>query len=198
MKTASPMTKFEIKLTGTDSLLMHDATRMSNPLDLGAREMKKLSSKRQKTIEDYQALADVEFRLGMYYDAVAGPYVPGDNLWRCLQDGARKMKLGTAVKAGLIVGDLINPLGYSGTRDLDKLTADANFRHYASVKVGMARVSRCRPIFRDWSVIASGTIDPAVLDIDQLQSIADLSGQLVGLGDWRPRFGRFTAAVREI
>jgi hypothetical protein len=34
-----------------------------------------------------------------------------------------------------------------------------------------------------------------VIDLAELVSIAETAGHLIGLGDWRPRFGRFTATV---
>lgn len=186
--------EFRITMRGTEGLLMHSAA-LANPLDPAARAVKKLTGKMKKTEDDYLELAHVEWTGGMYFDDVAGPYVPGDNIWRCLNDGARKSKRGVKVKEGVFVTTSINPLGYKGPRDLDSLWADENFRHMASAKVGMQRVTRTRPLFRDWTVQADGILDTAVLELHELKAIAETAGQLVGLGDWRPRFGRFEAEV---
>ena len=56
---------------------------------------------------------------------------------------------------------------------------------------------RCRPIFREWVTDAKGMLDPNILDFEELVQIADTAGNLIGLGDWRPRYGRFEAAVRQ-
>lgn len=57
---------------------------------------------------------------------------------------------------------------------------------------------RCRPQFRQWGLSASAWIDPAVLNLDELQDIATNAGAMIGLGDYRKGggFGRFTATVR--
>lgn len=188
---------FRITITGTDSLLMHNA-RLSNPLDPAAKAVKKLTSKRTKTDEDYEELAHVEWTGGLYHDSEIGPYVPGDNIWRCLYDAAKKHKKGPRIKEGVFIATSVNPLAYPGPRDIGRLWADENFRHFASAKVGMQRVTRCRPQFREWRTEADGVLDDSVLDLAELQQIAEVAGQLIGLGDWRPRFGRFAAAVVKI
>jgi hypothetical protein len=54
---------------------------------------------------------------------------------------------------------------------------------------------RCRPRFRQWRVEADGHLDTAVLSFEELEEIANTAGAMIGLGDYRPRFGRFTAEV---
>jgi hypothetical protein len=188
---------FRITLTGTDALLMHNA-RLSNPLDPAAKAVKKLTSKRNKTDDDYEQLAQVEWTGGLYYDEDAGPYMPADNIWRCLYDAAKKHKKGPRIKEGVLIATNVNPIAYHGPRDVKDLWADENFRHFSSAKVGMQRVTRCRPQFRTWRTAADGVLDENVLDLDELRQIAEVGGQLVGIGDWRPRYGRFTATVQKI
>lgn len=188
---------FRITLTGTEGLLMHSA-RLSNPLDPAARELKRLTGKRAKTLEDYAAVARAEFIGGLYLDDVVGPYVPADNIWRCLQDAAKKTKRGVKIKEGLFIKTLVNPLAYAGPRDAESLWEDENFRHIASVKVGMQRVMRCRPFFQSWKTEAEGHVDPAILELDELREIAETAGLIIGLGDWRPKYGRFSVHVEEL
>lgn len=186
--------EFSITFEGTDALLVHNA-RLSNPLDPAAKALKRLTGKRNKTDDDYAELAHVEFAGSLYFDEEIGPYIPGENIWRCLFDAAKKHKKGPRIKEGVFISTSVNPLGYRGPRDVEGLWADENFRHYASVKVGTARTTRCRPIFRSWKVAADGVLDTNVLDLAELQQIAETAGTLIGLGDWRPRFGRFVATV---
>lgn len=187
---------FRITIEGTDALLMH-WSRLANPLDPAAKAVKKLTGKRNKTDDDYAELAHVEWVGGMYHDPDVGPYVPGDNIWRSLYDAAKKQKKGPRIKEGVFVATAINPLAYTGPRDLDGLWADENFRHFASAKVGTSRVPRCRPRFRQWKTAADGVLDANVLDLAELQQIAETAGAMIGLGDWRPRFGRFIATVEK-
>lgn len=188
---------FRITISGTSALLMHNS-QLSNPLHPSAKAVKKLTGKRQKTEDDYAELARVEWNGGMYWDAEIGPFIPGDNVWRCLYDASKKSKKGVKVKEGLFIATDRNPLAYSGPRDPDSMWRDENLKHFASAKVGMQRVTRCRPHFRGWATEADGVLDTALLDFAELQQIAEVAGSLVGLGDWRPRFGRFTAEVTAI
>jgi hypothetical protein len=183
-----------LEITGTAPLLMHNA-RLSNPRDPMARAMKKISAKRGKADDDYEELAHLEFLGSLYTDPDVGPYVPGDNIFRALVDAARKRKLGVKVTSGLIVMSGVNPLAYTGPRDPEKLWQEGTFAHEASVKVGTSRVIRTRPRFTGWATSAALYLDTETLDLDDLVQIVETAGRLVGLGDWRPRFGRFEGAL---
>lgn len=190
------MSRFRITCVGTKPLLMHNA-RLSNPLDDVAKAMKRITAKRIKTDEDHEELARLEHMGGLYFDPEIGPYVPGQNFERCLVDAARITKSGKKIERGVFVDTDVNPLSYDGPRDIDGLWKDENFRHAASVKVGTNRVTRTRPQFRSWAVEAEGEYDPSVISLVELGEIATTAGLMIGLGDWRPRFGRFQATVEK-
>lgn len=191
------MPRFRITCIGTHTLLMHNA-RLSNPLDDIAKAMKRISAKRTKTEDDYEEMARLEHAGGLYLDADAGPFIPGQNFERCLVDAARITKAGKKIERGVFIDTDVNPVSYTGPRDVAGLWADENFRHSASVKVGQVRVTRTRPQFRQWAVDAAGEYDAAVINLDELREIAGTAGRMIGLGDWRPRFGRFTAEVERL
>lgn len=191
------MPRFRFTCTGTVPLLMHNA-RLSNPLDEIAKAMKRVTSKRTKTEEDHEELARLEHMGSLYFDSDVGPYVPGQNFERCLVDAGRITKAGKKIERGVFVETNVNPLAYDGPRELAALWQDANFRHSASVKVGTSRVTRTRPQFRTWAVEAEGVYDPLVINLEELAEIAATAGRMIGLGDWRPRFGRFEAVVEKI
>lgn len=188
--------EFTITMTGTLPLLMSSA-RLSDPLDPIAKAIKKLTGKRTKTDDDQWEIHRLEFRGALYLDPDVGPYIPGENIQRCLTDAARVNKLGKNVERGLFIDTDVNPLAYSGPRDADELWKNENFRHRTSVKIGQRRTMRCRPMFRQWKVEAHGILDTAQLNLDDLRMITENAGSMIGLGDWRPRFGRFTAEIAE-
>lgn len=186
-----------LTLVGTAPLLMH-STRLADPLDPGARALKKATSKRSKTEEDYEKVARLEFAAGLYIDEEVGPFIPGENIERCILDAGKLTKAGVKVKRGLFVATNENWLSYKGPRTTDELWADERFRLISPVKVGMQRVMRCRPIFRDWRLEADATLDPEQIDLDEFNGILERAGRLVGLGDWRPRYGRFVGTVDKL
>jgi hypothetical protein len=191
------MSRFRVSCAGTHALLMHNA-RLSNPLDEIAKSMKRITAKRTKTDEDHEELARLEHMGSLYFDSEVGPYIPGQNFERCLVDAARITKSGKKIERGVFVETDVNPVSYDGPRDIAGLWKDENFRHAASVKVGTSRVTRTRPQFRGWQTEAEGTYDPAIINLEELREIATTAGLMIGLGDWRPRFGRFNATVEKI
>ena len=191
------MIDFRIRITGTAPLLMH-SSRLSDPLNDATKALKKVTAKRQKTDEDHADIARLEHAGSLYIDPDVGPYLPGENISRALVDGARLTKQGIKVQRGVLIATDTNPLSYRGPRTVAGLWDDANFRHMASVKIGTSRTMRCRPVFREWTTEAEGVLDASLLDLADLQAIATTAGQMIGLGDWRPRFGRFTAVVERV
>ena len=189
--------EFSITLTGTAPLIQHSA-RLANPLDPATKAIKAVTSKRKKTDDDHEKIARLEHAAGLYLDPDVGPFIPGENLARCLVDGAKITRSGQKVIRGAIITSDVNPLAYDGPRDVDGLWADENFRLMASVKVTTSRTMRCRPLFRQWRVQANGILDPSVISLEELAEIATQAGSMVGLGDWRPRYGRFRAEVEQV
>lgn len=185
--------KVQITLTGTAPYLQHNI-RLANPLDPIARAMKEVSGKRKKTDEDHARLARLEFEGGLYINA-AGVYVPGVSIEKSLVEGARITRQGKQIERGLFVTDNEVPLIYDGPSTADALWADEDYRSVLAVKVGTSRVMRTRPMFRQWAVEVTAEVDPALLNLDTVQAIATDAGSMVGIGDYRPRYGRYEAQV---
>jgi hypothetical protein len=189
---------FQITLTGITPLIMNNA-RTANPLDPAAKALKALTGKRNKTDADHEELYRVGHAGSLYHDPDIGPYIPGDNIWKSVLEGARKHKLGKKVEEGVIITTDVNPVAYTGPRDVSDLWADTNFRYINFRVTGSGarrvRVSFCRPIFRQWRVAADGIADDHIIDLAELRLIAETAGQRVGICDWRPRYGRFDATV---
>jgi hypothetical protein len=188
------MKKFELTLTGTRSLLMHNS-RLADKLDTITQEKAKVTAKRKKTEDDDLLISHLEWQGGLYFDAVAGPYLPGDNVFKALVEAARKTKDGKRVEQGLLIETEVNPLAYDGPRDLEGLWADKNFVHRCTVKQGMVRVTRTRPVFKSWATVIEGSFDEEVFDLADLERFAQTAGLYIGVGDWRPKHGRFLAEV---
>ena len=189
--------RFRITITGTAPLLMHNG-RLANPLDPSTQALKALTSKRKKTDDDLSDIARAEFLGGLYIDPDVGPFIPGENIERAIRDGATLTKNGMNVKRGLFIETDVNPLAYTGPRTAEALWDDENFRLIRTVRNQQNRVSRTRPVFAQWSTAAEGSLDEAILDFRTLGGIVEQAGMYVGLGDWRPRYGRFSAELERI
>lgn len=184
------MAGFTVEIEGIAPLLMHSA-RLADPLDEATKALAKVTGKRKKTDDDHTEVSRLEFLGSLYVSQEFGPFIPGQNLEAALFRGATRTKLGTALKSALLIPQNVNPLVYVGPRTPDELWKDPQFVHRASVKVGTSRVIRTRPVFPQWQVAFEGELDTEVVDPGAFESIVETAGRLVGLGDWRPRFGRF-------
>lgn len=187
------MQTLKIKIIGTRPLLVH-SDRFSNPLDPMAKEHKALTSKRKKTDEDYELIARSEWAGGLYYDDKLGPYIPGVNIESAIIAGGKLSKLGTQLKRSIEVLDERCPLIYEGPRDMKGLW-DARFYDARSVKVQAARLMRYRPLFRDWSLECTIMFDEETIDRNQVIKCVTDAGLYCGIGDYRPKFGRFDMEV---
>ena len=182
--------KFTIKSDGTNGMLMHsDVT--ANPLSFFAKELKKVTSKRKKTDEDHELISRIEFEASLYYSG--GKYViPQANLEACLLGSAKHYKLGTTIKQALIIPeDGTFDFEHKDLKPCDLYNTD-QYVDMRTVKVGTAKTIRTRPLFQNWESTFVCYLDTDKMNPEQLQQIVENAGNYVGLGDYRPRFGRFT------
>lgn len=187
------MKTIQVNITGLRPLLMH-ADVFADPLNPLTKAHKALTSKRKKTDDDHEAIAKSEWRGGLYFDEEVGPYIPGVNIEAALVSGAKLSKLGTQVKRSVEIMDERCKLEYEGPRSVQALW-DRGFYDARSVKVGQARIMRYRPIFRHWKAVCVIAYDPETIDRDQVLKCLEDGGQYCGVGDYRPRFGRFNVEV---
>jgi hypothetical protein len=188
------MKTLSIKITGKSSLLMH-SDRFANPLDPLTKQHKELTSKRKKTDEDQISIAKSEFIGGCYWNERTGFFMPAQNLQSCLINAAKLQKLGVKFKQGVhVIEDELPLVGYEKMTP-EKLWEDPTKRDARGVKVGTAKIIRYRPIFRDWTFSATIAINEDVVNIGEVKKALEDAGNLIGLGDYRPRFGRFEVVM---
>ena len=187
------MNVLKLKLVGTRPLLLHSdiGTNALHPL---TKAHKELTTKKKKTDEDLENIAKSEWLMALYYSKEFGVYLPGVNVESCIVAGAKLSRLGTTVKRGVEVVETYCPLEYKGPRDPEGLWKAA-FYDARSVKLPSGRVIRYRPMFDTWSLEVQVAFDAEVISESELLKSINDAGSLVGLGDFRPRFGRFTVEV---
>jgi hypothetical protein len=192
--------KLRVTCKGTRPLLLHNE-RLASPLNPYSRRISEITAVRgRKTEDQLWQIARLEFEGGLYFDAQLGPYVPANMLRKCLITGARLIRAGKKIERGVSITDFMLPIAYDGPRDIEGLWGDGRspFVDMRPVRVGGARVDRCRPIFRDWVIEAEVIADPQMIELDQLAEVGRLAGEMQGLGDYREMYGRFSALIEPL
>ena len=200
--------KATVTLTGKNDILLHNG-QTADPRNTYAKQMKQISSKRKKTDADLDQLARVEWFAGLYIgkqaDGSATTVIPAHVLESCFVAGAKKSKRGVQAKSGLFV-DSQAVLDFEGKPEgnltaealqesLDALYEGGEHHLTVGVKVSTSKVMRTRPKFSNWSATCVIEYDDAVLTFADVKDVIEDAGNLVGVGDWRPKFGRFEAVV---
>ncbi len=183
------------KLTGMAPLLMHNGQLVdpTNKFTKALAAATKASNK--KTEEGIALIRKLEWMGGLYTDESGRVAIPADLVLALVLGGAKKSKQGGEAKAGIYENAPSFELKYKGPKDPEKLYADPRFVDCRGARVGQARVMRTRPIFREWSLEVELVVDTEVMDVTSVHEALTKAGSLVGLGDWRPRFGRFSVEV---
>jgi hypothetical protein len=183
--------KLKFKITGVAPVLFHNG-QLSDPMNPHAKSIAALTGKRKKVEADHAEIARREYIGGLYL-MNGEPCIPAEMIEAALIKGAMKEKKGPAAKAGIIVEDNA-PLEYKGPRKPDDLWKDEAFRLRVSAKVGTSRVMRTRPRFEGWSASITVTYLPDLINETDIRAFLVTAGEQIGIGDWRPRFGRFVVA----
>lgn len=185
------------KLNSTRPLIMQAET-LANPLHPGTKAHKAVAGKRKKTEDDHLWLLKDEFLLNGYFDDKLGPYLPAINFEACLAEAAKATKQGKLVKQAVSVITDKAPLQYDGPRDPQKLYGDGGTKFVDVRGVGVMgkKVMRCRPIFLEWSAEFDVAFMPDLIDPQDLIRIVAHAGRVIGVGTYRPRFGRFDVEAR--
>jgi hypothetical protein len=182
-------TALNLTLVAAAPLLMHSG-QLADPLNPFSKAIKEVSGRRRKSDADHEELARLEFLGGLWISDDGGPCLPGEALEACITEGARKSREGKAATAAILVEGNVR-LDYHGPRDVNALWADPAYRLRVPARVGQVRVMRTRPIFRHWSADVAIQFNSSLINGAQVRKWIGVAGDQAGVGDWRPKFGRF-------
>lgn len=189
----STLCKARAKISGTVPLIMHNG-EMADPLGQFAEAMKEFSGK--KTEADYREIARLEWLASAYIENGA-LVMPSDNIMASMRDAGKKLKKGKAtLTQNVLRGVSISPdnvlLQFQGPKDPAALAMSRAHTLRKMARVGTARIIRTRPKFMPWSLEFVIEYNDGQLDESDIKRLLDISGAEIGLGDWRPKYGRFT------
>lgn len=181
-----------VKLEGAAPIVLHNG-QLADPLNEWAVELSKISRKKKKTEDDHLAMSRTEWLGGLYTDQDGDVCIPGEMIEAMLKKGAQKNKMGKLAEAGVLVDDSPK-LVYEGSVKADKLETlfgDKRFTLRVGVRIGTSKVMRTRPIFRKWSLAFDVQYLPDVVSASDVRDSLEWASKAIGLGTWRPKYGRF-------
>jgi hypothetical protein len=181
-------------LTGIRPLLLHNG-QLADPTNEHTKALREVTSKRKKTDADHIEIKRLEWLGCLYRDEQGQVAVSEDMLLGCVSAGARAAKKGKQAQAALLGAQPFFALKYKGPTDLTELFNTGKFCDYRLVVIDRKRIMRARPRFNQWGLDAELLYDDSLLNRDDVVTALTVAGATVGMGDFRPRFGRFTVEV---
>lgn len=184
------LTQMKVRLIGTSAMLHHNV-QQADPLNKYAKEMKKISGKRNKTEEDHKKMAEIEFMAGLYIGEDGDFVVPSEMIEAVLINAAKKEKSGPIAKSSVYCHDDFKFTKYAGPDDLNERLNDKRCYDRRIVSLVKAKIARTRPKFIGWEIEGVVLYDHNHVNKDDLKRWFEVAGSIVGIGDYRPKFGRF-------
>lgn len=183
------MKTIQISLKGVAPLIMHNG-QLADPLSGFVKASASFRGKRKKVAADHEELGRLEFLGALYVNERQKPVLPGYVLEAVAIAGAKKSREGLVAKAALFIEEDAE-LEYDGPKDPDALYEDKRFVHRSMVRIATSKTPRVRPIFKQWEVTFTATVDDDIVSPDAVRNWFETAGHQIGIGDWRPRHGRF-------
>ena len=177
---------------GGDQLIMHNG-QTADPLNVYAKRLKEVTSDRarKKTDEGIIEMGRIECEAGLYLDSKKRVILPTRVLEAHIAEAARKTKEGKLALSGMFV-DTDGILAYEGgPLTVAEILDSEEHQLRLSVVVGQAKVMRVRPFFKNWSTTFQVSILEEMVTPQMLKTWVTNGGNFVGIGDYRPRYGRY-------
>jgi hypothetical protein len=184
---------YRVTIEGAVPIVMHNG-QTADPLNEYSKAIKAISGKRKKVDDDYEKMAALEWEAALYSDNTSEGrqiIISGHVVESCIVGGAKRSKMGTAAKTALYVDGDAKFFVDGKALLVNEIKGKPEFRLATPVKVGMARVVRTRPFFKNWTAEFVLNVMDDVANEDDVRSWIRDAGLYVGLCDWRPRYGRF-------
>ena len=181
------MKSIKVQIQGTTPLICN---RFTDAAMMAATSGTRMSSNGDKGSPKEQAESK------LYIGHNKKPMIPQPNLFRCLIDGGKFFKVGkskvTTQKSSLIPACV----------EIEEIEIPIQTKEGWQVDTRAVRIPSTggrilchRPIFNDWALEFSATIDTDMMTPKLFREILDAAGKRVGLGDFRPDckgpFGKF-------
>lgn len=174
------------KVAGTQPLIMH-AWDTKSKRQIEEKQQKKANRTREARNPD------AEWNAARYLDSKGRDCIPARHFKNAMVEAATFLPDVTKklIKGAIYVqGDLI-PIEYDGVRAGRSIVPH---KREDMVRIGgMSKTAdiRYRPMYPNWTVSVTIEFDTSAFSAEQVVNLLNRAGFNVGVGEWRPTFGRF-------
>jgi len=169
------MKRVDVEIIGTAPLLQHRFATEEHGINV---------SKGKKKVYDPKEEAEK----CLYKNVKGEIYEPSEHVYQAMVRAAvdfkfeKKKSYKDVITSGLLIQPDEIPLIYEGNYEIDARGA----------VVQRARIIRWRPCFNTWKLrFIINILDDENISVPVLKEILEKAGATKGIGDYRPRFGRF-------
>lgn len=202
------MKTISMQWTGLRPLVMSNpqTVQVSNPHSVESRRLNSLLKAARKK-EDGDRLIELEtdqrkndFAASAYW-ADGDFYLPDTVIVACLREAAKASKKGRDIDRAVLMSETEAVIETRKRfKSLDEAFKDDAYRLECPCKVPPktgALIWKCRAMIpTGWVLRFNLEFDEGLIAEKTLVDIATTAGALVGVGGWRPKFGRFTVEVK--
>lgn len=169
------MKKINVEITGVAPLLQHR---------FATEEHGQNTSKSKKKVYDPK----IEAERCLYKNTKGEIYQPAEHIFQSMVKAAvdfkfeKKRTYKDVITSGILVEPDEIPLIYDSSYEIDA----------RGVVIQRSRIVRWRPRFNNWKLnFTINILDDENISVPVLKEILEKAGATKGIGDYRPRFGRF-------
>jgi hypothetical protein len=182
-----------VRWIGLRPMLMNNGRGVDrlNPL---VKELSELNTKRSKDFSD----ADFERRDWLQwhiaiYESEGRLMVPTENIEQVIVRGAQKARQGKQFQAACFVATPTVWVKHDGPNDIEQLYDLPQYKLRVAVVINKTRVMKVRVMVpTPWSIEFTVEFDRTVIkNKEAVLTAMRNGGALIGLNDWRPKYGRF-------
>lgn len=201
------MKTLKVKWTGLRPLVMANpqAVNVVNPYAKAGREINNAlkAAKKKDNIEIMEEKAAEarknDFESSAYFDE-AGFYLPDTVVLACIKEAAKAAKKGKDIDRSVLMSESqVRIHAKVNHKTLEAAFEDDSFRLEGPCKIPPKTgvlVWKCRAMIpTGWSFSFTLEYDDNQITSGALQSICETAGNMIGVGGWRPKFGRFISEV---
>ena len=186
------MKSIKFRITGTCPLMLNNPQTV-NPMNVYAKEIKALTSKRSKTDEDQNEIFHLKFLASCYYNDKGQYILPANMIAKSFEAGAKENKLGAKFQRSVFVNeDCLLKFKDNGCSP-EELWQNHSETYVDIRPVGVqkSKIVTARMIVPEWSLEGEMEFDETQLNKSEVWLALTNAGLRYGIGTYRQCYGRY-------